>query len=184
MIDEEESSHKNVSLNCVVTGAPSLRISWFIGTRNLTFANPSRYSINESMESDKCVSTLTIRHPTYNDSGQYTCVSTILNDITGEKDFRAQENTTLTVLGEKCMLRCTGSNIVYCCQEPVEVWRSIGKTTGSLLHTNYTYKFELIITNYTYTSFTCCTFVRVYACLSSFLNLQPPNETCIIITLY
>ena len=111
MIDEEESSHKNVSLSCVVTGAPSLRISWFIGTRNLTFANPSRYSINESMESDKRVrSTLTIRHPTYKDSGQYTCVSTILNDITGGKDFRAQENTTLTVLGEKCMLRCTGPN--------------------------------------------------------------------------
>ena len=101
-MDEEESKHKNVSLNCVVTGAPSLRVSWLKGRQNLTFANPFRYSIYESMVSNNCVrSTLIIRHPTYEDSGRYTCISTILNDTTGTKEFVAQENATLTVLGEK-----------------------------------------------------------------------------------
>ena len=99
----DEKENKIVSFNCTVNGAPSLRVSWFKGTKNLTFGNPSRYSINESwMNSTRVRSTLTILNPTYEDSGRYACVSAILNDETGEEKFKAQENATLTVLGENC----------------------------------------------------------------------------------
>ena len=103
MVDEKES--KIVSFNCVVTGAPSLRVSWFKGTENLTFSDPTHYRIHEPSKYSRNVSsTLTILHPTYEDNGQYTCIATILNDETGEEKFRAQENATLTIIGEKYML--------------------------------------------------------------------------------
>ena len=99
VIDEKEN--KIVSFNCVVTGAPSLRVSWFKGTENLTFSDPTRYGIHKSSKYSRNVtSTLTIRHSTYEDSGRYACVATILNDETGEEKFRTQENATLTIIGE------------------------------------------------------------------------------------
>ena len=94
----DEKENRNVSFNCVVAGAPSLRVSWFKGTKNVTFSDTTRYSIHESLKYSRSVSTtLTILHPTYEDSGRYACVATIL---TGEEKFRAQENATLTIIGE------------------------------------------------------------------------------------
>ena len=101
----DEKENRIVSFNCVVTGAPSLRVSWFKSTENLTFNSPSRYSIHESLKNNRNVSsTLTILHPTYEDSGRYACVATILNDETGEEEFSAQENATLSIIGVKCTL--------------------------------------------------------------------------------
>ena len=108
VVDEEVIKNKGVSFDCVVTGAPKLRVSWFKGTENLTFADPSHYRINESSNIRTSIrSTLIIDQPTYEDSGRYTCISTVLNDETDEERFRAQENFTLTVLGENCMLKST-----------------------------------------------------------------------------
>ena len=101
VIDEEES--ESVSFNCVVTGAPSLRVSWLKGEKILTFTSPNMYRISESWMNGRThvKSTLTIDHPTYEDSGRYACVSTVFDDETDEERFRAQANATLTVLGEK-----------------------------------------------------------------------------------
>ena len=90
----EESKSENVSLECVATGAPSLTVSWLKGKLNLTAE--SRMDSNNHVRS-----TLTIHNPTYEDSGRYTCISTILHDTTGRKEFRAEENAILTVIGEK-----------------------------------------------------------------------------------
>ena len=108
VVDEEEIKNRHVSFDCVVTGAPSLRVSWLKGTENLTFANPSHYHVNESSNrGHRIKSTLTILDPTYEDSGRYACVSTVLNDETGSKTFRAQKNVTLTVIGKNFMLKST-----------------------------------------------------------------------------
>ena len=96
-----EGKSESVSFSCVVTGTPSLRVSWF-NIMGLEIGNFSNYNINESweMSENRVKSTLTIHHPTYEDSGQYTCLSTILNGKDRE-DFRTEKNVTLTVLGEK-----------------------------------------------------------------------------------
>ena len=98
----DEKENKNVSFNCVVTGGPSLRVSWFKGTENLTFSDPTRYNIHELQNNSRHVSsTLTILHPTFQDNDRYACLATVLNDETGEEKLRARENATLTIIGEK-----------------------------------------------------------------------------------
>ena len=104
VVDEKEIEHGRISIDCIVTGAPLLKVSWLRETENLTFANPSHYRITKSSNSgDRIKSTLTILDPTYEDTGRYACVSTVLNDETGSEKFRARKNVTLTVLGKNCM---------------------------------------------------------------------------------
>ena len=91
------------SFTCVVTGTPSLKISWFNGENNLTRSNPSHYKISETTNGSRTMSVLTIDKPTYKDSGDYSCVSTILDDKTGDPEFTAYSNATLTVIGQLSM---------------------------------------------------------------------------------
>ena len=87
---------------CIVTGAPLLKISWFNNENNLTILNPSHYKISETTSGSgtRITSVLTIDKPTYKDSGNYSCVATILDDKTGDAKFTAYSNTTLTVIGQ------------------------------------------------------------------------------------
>ena len=91
------------SFTCVVTGAPSLKISWFNGENNLTRSNPSHYKISETTNGSvtRVMSVLTIDKPTYKDSGEYSCVATILDDKTGDPEFTAYSNATLAVIGQQ-----------------------------------------------------------------------------------
>ena len=93
----ERDSDSRISFTCVVTGAPSLRVSWFTGEKNLTNLNPSHYEIDEIKNGNRITSVLTINDPTYEDSGDYSCIATILD---GNAEFTAYSNTTLTVIGQ------------------------------------------------------------------------------------
>ena len=96
----EMDSESSSSFTCVVTGAPSLKVSWFRGLTDLSSSNPSRYEIDEIKNGTRVTSVLTINDPTYEDSGDYSCVATILDDKAGDAEFRAYSNTTLTVIGQ------------------------------------------------------------------------------------
>ena len=101
VVNEEEAS---VSFMCIVTGAPLLQITWFKDDTvlNKHTVSPSHYSFNDipSDGGKQIASTLTIHNPTYEDSGQYDCIGTVLNDKSGDERFITQEIATLTVLGE------------------------------------------------------------------------------------
>ena len=96
----EMDSESSSSFTCVATGAPSLQVSWFRDETNLTSSNPLRYKINEKNNGTRVTSVLTINNPTYEESGDYSCIATILNDKSGDAKFRAYSNTTLTVIGQ------------------------------------------------------------------------------------
>lgn len=96
----EMDSESSSQFTCVATGVPSLQVSWFRGETNLTSSNPLRYKINEKNNGTRVTSVLTINNPTYEDSGYYSCVAIILDDKTGDAEFRAYSNTTLTVIGQ------------------------------------------------------------------------------------
>ena len=97
---------KGVSFTCIGTGAPLLRISWFVDGKNVTDlehvgGRSSRYTTNETREGETRVfSKLTIDNPTYEDNGQYVCVATILDDTSGDEEYRTEKKASLTVLGE------------------------------------------------------------------------------------
>ena len=93
----EKDSDSRISFTCVVTGALSLRVSWFTGEKNLTNLNPSHYEFDQIKNGTRVTSVLTIKNPTYEDSGEYSCVATILD---GNAEFTAYSNTTLTVIGQ------------------------------------------------------------------------------------
>ena len=96
----EMDSESSSSFTCVATGAPLLQVSWFRGETNLTSTN---YEISELSNGTRIMSVLTINNPTYKDSGDYSCVATILDDKTGDPEFTAYSNTTLslTVIGKQ-----------------------------------------------------------------------------------
>lgn len=98
----ERDSESRISFTCVATGAPLLKVSWFRGEKNLQGSNPSHYEITETTltSGSRVTSVLTINDPTYEDSGTYSCRATILDDKTGDTEFTAYSNTTLTVIGQ------------------------------------------------------------------------------------
>lgn len=101
---------ESVSFTCIVTGAPSLRVSWFKNGENLTdllqsCLGCSHYTFIEMIESDTRVfSTFTIDEATYEDNGQYVCVATVLGDGSDDEQFTTKKSATLTVLGELILI--------------------------------------------------------------------------------
>jgi hypothetical protein len=89
VVNEGDSS---VSFSCKATGGPNLIVSWLRDGKNITERHPPHYRF-ETVDN---VSTITIRTPSYNESGQLKCVATVK---VGNTKF--QENSSaayLTVL--------------------------------------------------------------------------------------
>ena len=93
----EMDSESSSSFTCVATGEPSLKVSWFRGETNLSSLTPPRYEINEINNGTGITSVLTINNPTYEDSGDYSCIGT---DKIGDAEFTAYSNAILIVVGQ------------------------------------------------------------------------------------